>query len=83
MFASTTFAEHILRGVTGVVAIAAAIWLGHIDGNAALAGSIGLGLVALVALRGCPVCWTTGLFEMMHSRRLARRSARLRAAATR
>ena len=73
MFASTTFAEHILRGLTGLVAIAAAIWLGHVSGTAALVGSVGLGLIALVALRGCPICWTTGLFEMVRSRRSAPR----------
>ena len=56
MFASTSYGEHILRGLTGLVALAAAIWLGHVPGTAALVGSLGLGLVALVALRGCPIC---------------------------
>ena len=73
MFASATFAEHILRGLTGLGAIAAAIWLGHTPGTAALVGSVGLGLVALCALRGCPICWTTGLIEMVRSRRSAPR----------
>ena len=37
-------------------------------GTAATAASMALGLAALVTLRGCPICWTTGLVEMVWSR---------------
>jgi hypothetical protein len=33
--------------------------------TAAPLASLALGVAALVALRGCPVCWTIGLFETL------------------
>ena len=72
MFASSTFTEHVGRGVAGMLAIAAAVSLGHHAGTPALVGSVMLAIGALVALRGCPVCWTTGLIEMIRARRSAR-----------
>jgi hypothetical protein len=59
MFASNTLSEHILRGTIGLGAlwIAVAITEGHPW------GSLALGAVVLVAFRGCPICWTIGLFE--------------------
>lgn len=60
MFSSKSIAEHLVRGVIGLSALAAASglmasshpWLGL----AALP-------VALVALRGCPTCWLLGLAQ--------------------
>jgi len=59
MFASKSLVEHVLRGVIGLGAFALAGVL------AAEHPLIALGLlpVALVALRGCPMCWTVGLVQ--------------------
>ena len=68
MFASRTPIEHGLRGVVGIVSIAAAIMLGRDSGGAAFAGSLVLAAVALMAFRGCPVCWTIGMIETTRNR---------------
>lgn len=63
MFESKTLAEHLARGALGIAALAAAL---------ALAPSRPLALalvpVALVALRGCPMCWTIGLAQTVVAR---------------
>jgi len=63
MFASATLAGHLLRGVLGI----GAIWLA-IDLSASPWLSVGLGVVALLAFRGCPMCWTIGLVETVRAR---------------
>ena len=70
-FASPTLTEHLARGVIGFAALTAAVltipvypWLG-----------VALMPVAVLALRGCPICWTTGLIEILAMRVLARREA--------
>lgn len=56
MFASGSVAEHVLRGVLGLVLVVTAF---------ALAGSRPIALLllvpAVVAWRGCPTCWLMGL----------------------
>lgn len=59
MFASRTLTEHLVRGVIGMGALSCAFiaatsspWLLLI-----------LVPVALIALRGCPMCWIMGLIE--------------------
>jgi len=69
MFASKTFTEHLARGVLGIALIVAAVVVGRTGGLAATAASLALGVTSLVALRGCPMCWTTGLVEMIAARR--------------
>lgn len=69
MFASQSIAEHVLRGVIGI----GAIWLA-IDLSASPWLSLGLGVVALLAFRGCPMCWTIGLVQTIQSRIAASRS---------
>lgn len=59
LFASASVAAHLLRGVLGVAAIVAAIDLAPQSTLASLA----LGMVALLAFRGCPICWALGLVE--------------------
>jgi hypothetical protein len=68
MFASRTLFEHAARGVLGFGAIWLAISFAKSAGTAATAASMALGLAALVTHRGCPICWTTGLVEMVWSR---------------
>jgi len=59
LFASKNLAEHLLRGALGLGALYWAVTLSATAPFAALA----LGVGALVALRGCPVCWSIGLLQ--------------------
>jgi hypothetical protein len=59
MFASNTLFEHILRGAIGL----GALWIAVAITEAHPWGSLALGAVVLTAFRGCPICWTIGLFE--------------------
>jgi hypothetical protein len=59
MFASSTLTEHVLRGLIGIAAFAGAVVYSP---DAPLLSMLLLP-VGLVALRGCPMCWTMGLFE--------------------
>jgi hypothetical protein len=68
MFASRTFLEHLARGLFGFSAIVIAIRIGKGPDAGAVAASLTLGVAAIVAFRGCPICWTTGLVEMIWSR---------------
>jgi hypothetical protein len=68
IFASACLTAHILRGVAATLLTMAAVtceaeypWV-----------SLAAGGAALVALRGCPVCWTIGLFETLAQARAAR-----------
>lgn len=63
MFASATLAGHLLRGAAGI----GAIWLAVVF-SASLWLSLGLGVLALLAFRGCPMCWTVGLVETVRAR---------------
>jgi len=63
-FASKTLAHHLLRGGAAVGLIALAIELN--DDLPALA--MVAGIAAIVALRGCPMCWTVGLFETLRAK---------------
>src|SRR5215469_3576736 len=61
MFGSTHLSAHLMRGAAAAALLAWAIvhqtaqpWL-----------SLGAGAAALVALRGCPMCWTVGLVETL------------------
>ncbi len=65
-FASASLLEHLARGALGMGAIATAIWLGSLDGVWwALPVALPLAGLALLAFRGCPMCWTIGLAEML------------------
>jgi hypothetical protein len=58
MFASKSLAVHLGRGVVGFGAAALGIASDHVI-------MLPLMVVALVALRGCPMCWTMGLVEIV------------------
>lgn len=64
MFASRNLVEHLARGVVGVGAFVGATLLMESHPWIALS----LIPVALVALRGCPMCWAVGLFETLSAR---------------
>jgi hypothetical protein len=59
MFASVTLMEHVLRGAVGIGALWCAVAIAEIHPWASLA----LGALVPPAFRGCPICWTIGLFE--------------------
>jgi len=59
MFASNTLLEHGLRGFVGIGALWYAVTIAAIHPL----GSLALGVLALFAFRGCPVCWAVGLVE--------------------
>jgi hypothetical protein len=65
MFASRSLLSHLLRGGLGLGALAAAVGLGPSHPLLALA----LVPAALIALRGCPTCWTIGLLQTIAARR--------------
>ena len=72
MFASRTIAGHLMRGVIAAALIAWALAHQSSDpGFAALAS-----IAALVAMRGCPLCWTMGLFETIGQSMRIRRGIR-------
>ena len=68
MFGSKTALAHILRGVIGFGVLALAILLGRNADTASVHASVTLAIVALIALRGCPVCWTIGLLETLRGK---------------
>jgi hypothetical protein len=59
MFASRSLTEHLLRGASGIAALALALQLMPQHPWA----MVPLLALALLALRGCPMCWTLGLVE--------------------
>ena len=61
VFASASLTAHLIRGGVAAAALAAA----YAAQASSPLGSLALGIVALVALRGCPVCWTVGLVETL------------------
>jgi hypothetical protein len=62
--ASNTLTEHLLRGVVGISSLIAAIHVA--DAHPLLA--FALGVITLIAFRGCPLCWTAGLIETVRQR---------------
>ena len=64
LFASETLPGHLLRGAVAFALLAAA--LHHRDDRPAWAAAGAL--LALVAMRGCPMCWTIGLVETIAQR---------------
>ena len=64
MFASRTIAAHLLRGL---IAAALITWaLLHQSSSPAFAAAAGV--LAVIVMRGCPLCWTLGLLETIGER---------------
>ena len=60
MFTSRSLTEHFFRGLGGFLFLALAVWLAPVFWGALLLVPLGL-----MFLRGCPMCWTIGLCEML------------------
>jgi hypothetical protein len=59
VFASKTVVAHVFRGV---IAAALIVWaLVHQSTEPVFA--VAAGAAAVIAMRGCPLCWAVGLFE--------------------
>ena len=58
-------ARHLLRGVVAAGLIALALKTNHELPMLAVIAGIG----AIIKLRGCPMCWTIGLFETLRGKR--------------
>jgi hypothetical protein len=61
MFGSAFLGAHLTRGAAAAALLAWAIV--HQTAHPWLA--LGVGVAALVTLRGCPMCWTVGLVETL------------------
>lgn len=64
LFATQTVTGHLLRGAVAFALLYFAIHHQQLHP----AGSTLAGVLALVAMRGCPVCWTIGLVETLGQR---------------
>ena len=64
LFATQTLTGHGIRGAVAIALLYLAIEQQHSHPVASLLA----GLLALVAMRGCPVCWTIGLAETIRQR---------------
>jgi hypothetical protein len=64
LVATQTLTGHMIRGAVAFALLYLAIEQQHLHPVASLLA----GLLALVALRGCPVCWTIGLAESIRQR---------------
>lgn len=67
-FASTSLPRHLVRGVIGFGSLIGAFALIPILGPVSLL----LLPVGVLALRGCPMCWTIGLMQTVSRGRLQR-----------
>ena len=67
---SKTLTEHLVRGSIGIGSL---WWAIQISGQHP-ALSLAFGIVAIIAFRGCPICWTMGLFGTLTNlfKRIAR-----------
>lgn len=68
LFATQTLTGHLIRGAAAIALLYAAVS----QQQAHVGWSLLAGLAALVALRGCPVCWAVGLVETVQQRILDR-----------
>jgi len=70
-FCSRTVTRHLIRGLAGLFLV---VWaLANAADNPVLA--IAAGATAILAWRGCPMCWTIGLVETAIRRLKARRTS--------
>ncbi len=67
MFASRTVVAHMVRGLIAATLIVCVLILQSTEPAFAVAA----GVAAVVAMRGCPLCWALGLFETISGRSLS------------
>ena len=64
LFATQTLSGHLIRGAIAFTLL----YLAIDQQDAHPSWSVAAALLALVAMRGCPVCWAIGLAETMQQR---------------
>lgn len=64
LFATRTLGGHLIRGAVAFAFLYAAVSQQHSHP----VWSMLAGVLALAAMRGCPVCWTIGLVETIRQR---------------
>ncbi|HEY8025248.1 MAG TPA: hypothetical protein VIF60_11815 [Burkholderiaceae bacterium] len=64
VFGNKTLPRHLMRGVLGFGALAASL----ATANTTIWPTLVLMPFALWMLKGCPICWTIGLFETVAQR---------------
>ena len=62
LFATRTLSGHLLRGAVAFALLYVALAQRQAHPLASIAAALG----ALVAMRGCPMCWAIGLVETLH-----------------
>jgi hypothetical protein len=72
LFASNTLTGHLVRGAVAFAMLYTALSQQHQHPWWALLA----GALSLVAMRGCPICWTIGLAETASQRWRAMRAGR-------
>ena len=72
LFATQTLRGHLIRGAVALALLYMATGQQHVHPG----WSVLAGLLALVAMRGCPACWTIGLIEAVRQRLQERASRR-------
>ena len=63
LFASKSITEHVLRGAIGIGALYGAAYALSFTGTLPFLVTIGGLGIGLLALRGCPFCWSIGLLN--------------------
>jgi hypothetical protein len=63
LFASKSITEHAVRGVIGIGALYGAAYALSFTGTLPFLATVGGLAIGLIALRGCPFCWSIGLIN--------------------
>lgn len=71
-FASRSVLRHLARGIAAFSALAGSAVLTRESTGPAIAGAISSAVLALILLRGCPMCWVVGLVETVSATRQRR-----------
>ena len=64
-FASASVPRHLARGGAGVLALGCGLLLLRVGGWVGIIGAVCAIGLAVVLLRGCPMCWVIGLAETL------------------
>ena len=76
LFASKSITEHVVRGVVGIGALYGAAWALSLTGAFAFLATISFLAIGLLALRGCPFCWSIGLINTVLNTTVKSRSCK-------
>jgi hypothetical protein len=68
LFAGDSISVHLLRGAIGIPSLYCVSELLKPQTAEGLAGATVFGIIAIVAMRGCPTCWIVGLFNILMNR---------------